>query len=1099
MEWLDGEDLASRLVRGALSVDDALSIGSRISTALGHAHALGIVHRDVKPSNVFLPDGCANRATLVDFGIARLLAPGYAKTQTGLVLGTIGYMAPEQARGDEDLDARVDVFSLGCVLYECLAGRPAFDGQHAVAVLAKILLEDPPRLERDLKPWLADLVFEMLAKDPRSRPHDGAAVSAVLKASGATPSLRPVAPLLASLSVGEQSLACVILVGGMTDVSAVAPTVSSDAQRRNVDVDRALVTPFGGQLEVLADGSMVVLLRARGGATDRARSAARCALALQDHHVGSAVSLTTGRAVLGNDVPVGEAIDRAATLLRAWHANADTRGIVIDDTTAGLLDASFEVRSYEDRLVLVSERPTLDVARTLLGKVTACVGRERDLAHIGGVFDECVAEPGARVMLVTAPAGAGKSRVRFEFTRKIEASDSRVEVFIGRGDAMNAAAPFTILGGALRNNAGLSDGEPADVKRRKLWARVSRNVAETDVTRVAELLGEMVGVHAIEPQSAELREARLDPGRMHHELARALATFIHAEATAGPVIFVIEDLHWAHATTVDLIDQCLDACREQPLFVLAFARPEVRATHPELWKNRATTELVLAPLGRKPCEKVVRDVLGADTPADVLDDLTTRAAGNPLYLEELIRARADGRYGAPGSLLAIIQSWLEELGPDARRMLRAASVFGEIFWNGAAAKLFGGEQSIADRVLADLVEREVLSRRASDRFVDQAEFVFRHDLVREASYLALTPADLKLGHGLAAEWLADASEVQPLVIAEHLVRCGDIDRIIAWLQRWDIDVHLVRVAPMILEVAERLLPFVDAKGTTIERAVARARLATIACSTHRFEIGFAWIEEADALNEPSTASLVRLSRAVLHARVGDFALSTAALSTVDATALQPLDVQRFELSWAQALAANGQQTEALTYLERARRRVASSDMRKLVEIEKLATLVAFFDRKYGLAAEMGERHVELARKAGFAYEVAVGTHNRVDILMHLERLEEAKHALDESLDVTRRHGFMRLLSHNLGLHAYLHAGNNVEAAATQMRSLIAEARSHGYVWDVVSIRFWLAKLLVRAHSPDAAEELRQFIEEANRANHHLHVDEAQELLEALDH
>ncbi len=168
MEWLDGEDLGARLKRGRLSLDEVATLGRVAAEALAAAHARGVVHRDVKPSNLFLPGRAIERAKVIDFGIARGTEELIA-TLSGVVMGTPAYMAPEQARGAPDVDARADIFSLGCVLYECLAGRPPFEGRHAMAVLAKILFEEAPALRGlrpDVPPALEALVARMLAKKP---------------------------------------------------------------------------------------------------------------------------------------------------------------------------------------------------------------------------------------------------------------------------------------------------------------------------------------------------------------------------------------------------------------------------------------------------------------------------------------------------------------------------------------------------------------------------------------------------------------------------------------------------------------------------------------------------------------------------------------------------------------------------------------------------------------------------------------------------------------------------------------------------------------------------------------------------------------------
>jgi len=198
MEWLEGESLDRRLARGPLRLEESVDIARRIAQALGAAHARGVVHRDVKPSNVFLVEFAIDKLRLLDFGIARLDDASSGLTRTGNVLGTPGYMAPEQARGDKLLlDARADVFSLGCLLFECLTGQPPFHGPHPMAMISKLLAEEAPRLRSrcpDASEPLDALVARMLAKEPAARPVDGAAVAAAIDALSSMKSVDPPPP-----------------------------------------------------------------------------------------------------------------------------------------------------------------------------------------------------------------------------------------------------------------------------------------------------------------------------------------------------------------------------------------------------------------------------------------------------------------------------------------------------------------------------------------------------------------------------------------------------------------------------------------------------------------------------------------------------------------------------------------------------------------------------------------------------------------------------------------------------------------------------------------------------------------------------------------
>jgi tetratricopeptide (TPR) repeat protein len=183
MEWLEGEDLSVRLARSPLGVAETLTLMRRIASGLAAAHARGIVHRDVKPSNVLLRDGEVAQAVLIDFGIARAPRAGTAATRRNTFLGTPGYMAPEQARGGGVLDPRADVFSLACVAYQAVTGTRPFAGGDFLETVARVLLETPPPASTrapEVPPELDALLARMLSKDPGDRPADGAAVLAAL-------------------------------------------------------------------------------------------------------------------------------------------------------------------------------------------------------------------------------------------------------------------------------------------------------------------------------------------------------------------------------------------------------------------------------------------------------------------------------------------------------------------------------------------------------------------------------------------------------------------------------------------------------------------------------------------------------------------------------------------------------------------------------------------------------------------------------------------------------------------------------------------------------------------------------------------------------
>src|SRR5438874_701373 len=211
-ELLEGETLRQRMSGAALAQRRVNDYASQIAHGLAAAHEKGIVHRDLKPDNVFITkDG---RVKILDFGIAKLTQPDGNLSQTeiptrrvdtdpGVVMGTVGYMSPEQVKG-RPVDHRSDIFSFGAILYEMLSGRRAFHGESAAEMMSAILKEDPSDLSEtnhNVSPALERLVNHCLEKNPESRFHSASDLAFALEAiSGASPVSSQTMRTMASLS-----------------------------------------------------------------------------------------------------------------------------------------------------------------------------------------------------------------------------------------------------------------------------------------------------------------------------------------------------------------------------------------------------------------------------------------------------------------------------------------------------------------------------------------------------------------------------------------------------------------------------------------------------------------------------------------------------------------------------------------------------------------------------------------------------------------------------------------------------------------------------------------------------------------------------------
>jgi eukaryotic-like serine/threonine-protein kinase len=816
MEWLEGMDLSTMLAEGTMTLDDGLNVLRGAAAAVAVAHEKGIVHRDIKPSNLFLRGGSATDVVLLDFGVARGDDVSAALTSAGALVGTPFYMAPEQVSSARDVRATADVFALGCIFYECLAGRPPFEAPQLLGVLARILHDHPPEV-RSLRPevpesWQA-LLERLLAKSPDARPADGAELLRELDALPRAPVLSKPPPPLEAPELGRRS-ADQVLVSVLL-VSRFGPRATVSGATDPLDGLASTLQRFGCPIELLADGSLLATVLPRPSATDQVRIAAHCALYLRDQLPGAAIAIATGRAPLGPSQQVGDAVDRAALLLTK-RAMGDTT-IRLDEVSARLLEALFVTSRRGDEIALVGERAALDETRPLLGKPTPCVGRESELLQLENLVASTVEENTPRAAVVVAPPGLGKSRLRHELLRRVGERYPDSVRFVGYGDPLSAGSPYVLIGDALRRHAGIRVGG-APERERALMRELCRRVPASSRQRVSEFLGELAGVPFPDDSSPPLRAARDDRRLMSEQITAAFLEFLSAECAANPALLVLEDLQWGDALTVKLVESALRELHAGRLFVLCVGRPEVEEIFPRLFEGRRALTIDLRPLGKKASEELARRVLGDAAGADTVDHIARLAAGNALLLEEMIRATAEGNTeDIPETVLAMLQARLSRLPPDARLVLRAGSILGETFWQSGVRHIVQnwGEDRELEATLEALVETEVLGKLRTSRFPGETAFAFRHALVRDAAFGLLAEVDGRSGHLAAAAWLESKGETDAVVLARHAERGGDLARAVD---------HYARAAEQSLE------------GHDFDSALTRASKA-VACGASGSPLG----------------------------------------------------------------------------------------------------------------------------------------------------------------------------------------------------------------------------------------------------------------------
>jgi len=346
-------------------------------------------------------------------------------------------------------------------------------------------------------------------------------------------------------------------------------------------------------------------------------------------------------------------------------------------------------------------------------------------------------------VLLTGLAGIGKSSLVAEFLARQAQATVPPAVWSVYADVMSAGSAMHLVSALVE---------------------VSPNAADPALLQL------------LNPARAEALEAgELRPAGSVEAVHRALAAHVEQQLSHGPLLLRLEDIHWADLGSLRAIDHLLAALSDRPLLIVATARPEVHELYPDLWHRRAVQEFQLNELSEFDANRVLSARLGREFSSDVRGRILQRARGNPFLLDELIRAQIEGR-GDDLSETAqgVVQTRLRALAPEARRVLRAASILNDPFTSRGVAFLLGegSDENEVEHWLDLLVSREILRLR-KDGQASKAALVFAHAMMRDAAYDLLTESDRALGHRLAARFFEAAERSNPMVTAQHYARAGD--------------------------------------------------------------------------------------------------------------------------------------------------------------------------------------------------------------------------------------------------------------------------------------------------------------------------------------
>ncbi len=739
MEWLDGADLSRRQSEAPLTLPESIECSRQIAAALTAAHAAGVVHRDVKPTNVFAvasraeSNGDAPLFKLVDFGVA--VAEPECLSVVGAMAGTPAYMAPEQARTDGAIDSACDVYSLGATLYELIAGRPPHQGASPVALLAKLVSTPPQRL-RELVVNIPDPLDELIADMLQIEADDRPAAWEVGERL-ATLAEDPDLPTIAA-AVDSQDVAALSSVSRLVTTVVVLAGPTGDARLRHLERMRE----NGAEAVALGGDSLVAFLGARRAHGSEAVQAIEIGRELIE--AGASVGVATGRALVDLARPVGDVVDRASALAR----DASAGELLTDETTAELARTRFEFQPRSgDRHTLIGVVPLRRGGAT----VTPFVGREDELTRLLNAYDRCIEDSCARVVSVAGPPGIGKTRLAREFMNSLgRAGGVSPRIIQAHCDAYGRARALGTAADMLNDMLSIPRGANSlEVVKRLDDFKL---VHDEDGLLASLLAGEPF------PQDIAAHRAR-------DILYLAMTELMFKVSRREPCIILLEDLQWADTESVAWFAHLLSRFSSRPLFLVVLARPEFFRAHREAFRGAEHQRVDLRPIGRQATIEIARALTrAAEVDDEKLMQIAVKAAGSPLFAEELARVVAAGKeeVNVP-TIEAAIQVSLDALDEGARDALSRLSVLGTAGWDEALGEL-GAEA--AGAAIEALCDAEIIVEQAQSRFAKTREFWFKHALVRDVAYSSVSDALKADLHARAGAWLARAGE-DAATVAEH--------------------------------------------------------------------------------------------------------------------------------------------------------------------------------------------------------------------------------------------------------------------------------------------------------------------------------------------
>ena len=528
---------------------------------------------------------------------------------------------------------------------------------------------------------------------------------------------------------------------------------------------RSELERFGGTVEKFIGDAVMALFGAPTAHEDDPERAVRAALEIRDWakeqddfqvriavNTGEALVALGARASEGEGMAAGDVVNTAACLQSAAPVN----GVLVGETTYRATSDAIDYREAEPVEAKGKSEPiqvweALE-ARSRFGVDLAearapLVGRERELDVLRDALDRARRQRQLQLVTLVGVPGIGKSRLVQELFGLVEAEPDLTTWRQGRSLPYGEGISFWALAEIVKAQAGILESASEEEVIAKLAAATKAVAVDPgEADWMAARMRSLVGLAGADEESVPQGES-----------FSAWRSYLEGLAEERPVVLVFEDLHWADDGLLDFVDQLVEWARSAPILVLCTARPELLERRPGWGGGKANAQTIsLPPLEDEETARLFSSLLETPVlPAETQAELLARAAGNPLYAEQYARMLVERGTAEelPETVQGIIAARLDVLSEPEKALMQDAAVVGKVFWLGSVCAIGGVESEAAEDALLRLERKELVQRARRSSVEGEAEYAFRHLLVRDVAYGQIPRAARAARHRAAAEWV----------------------------------------------------------------------------------------------------------------------------------------------------------------------------------------------------------------------------------------------------------------------------------------------------------------------------------------------------------